>query len=306
MEPLRPIALFASVLVCAGWVCSSTGQAPSQSTKSNQKSSKSDKKDESADKAKKTDPYAGPRERMVQRSLIERGIKNARVLQAFRTVPRHKFLPPDSNRQAYEDESIPIGHAQTLTAPYEVAFMTEVLDPQPTDKVYEVGTGSGFQAAILSRIVKDVYSVEIVEPLSKRATAVLKEVGYDNVHTRFGDGYEGWPDAAPFDAVIVTCSPSKIPQPLIDQLKEGGRMVIPIGNRYEQELMLFEKKNGKLEGKTLRSTLFVPMTGKAFKEAQEAKAKAGKKAAPKPDAGKSETTSDKKSSKSSAPERNNP
>lgn len=212
------------------------------------------------------DPTAAARNRMVERHLVERGIKNPRVLEAFRTVPRHKYLPEKTRRQAYDDESIPIGEGQTITPPYDVAFMTEVLDPKPTDKVYEVGTGSGYQASILSRLVKDVYSVEIHPPLSKRATQVIKDVGYTNIHTRVGDGYEGWPDAAPFDAIIVTCAPQKIPKPLIDQLKEGGRMVIPLGNRFTQSVHLVIKKDGKLIDKELKPTLFVPMTGKALKE----------------------------------------
>ena len=183
---------------------------------------------------KKDDPTAAARNRMVQRHLVERGIKNPRVLDAFRTVPRHLFLPPNTQRQAYDDESIPIGEGQTITPPYDVAFMTEILEPKPTDKVYEVGTGSGYQSAILSRLVKEVYSVEIHEPLSKRATKVHQDLGYTNIHTRVGDGYVGWPEAAPFDAIIVTCAPTKVPQPLFDQLKEGGRMVIPIGDRFNQ------------------------------------------------------------------------
>ena len=209
------------------------------------------------------DPTAAKRNRMVDRHLVERGIKDPRVLDAFRTVPRHKFLPPDTRRHAYDDESIPIGEGQTITPPYDVAFMTEALQPKPTDKVYEVGTGSGYQAAILSRLVKDVYSVEIHEPLSKRATQVLKDVGYTNVHTRVGDGYLGWPEEAPFDAIIVTCAPEFVPQPLVDQLKEGGRLVIPIGGRYDQVVHLMVKKDGKLTDKQLRPTLFVPMTGQA-------------------------------------------
>ena len=213
-----------------------------------------------------SDPTAAARNRMVQRHLVERGIKNPRVLDAFRTVPRHKYLPEKTRRQAYDDESIPIGEKQTITPPYDVAFMTEVLDPKPTDKVYEVGTGSGYQASILSRLVKEVYSVEIHESLSKRATKVIKEVGYNNVHTRHGDGYEGWPEAAPFDAIIVTCAPQKIPKPLIEQLKEGGRMVIPLGDRFTQSVHLVIKKDGKLIDKVLKPTLFVPMTGKALKE----------------------------------------
>lgn len=218
--------------------------------------------------------YTTQRLRMVERHLVERGIKDPRVLDAFRTVPRHKFLPPGTRRQAYDDESIPIGEGQTITPPYDVAFMTEALQPKPTDKVYEVGTGSGYQAAILSRVVKEVYSVEIHEPLSKRATAVLKEVGYDNVHTRAGDGYAGWPEEAPFDAIIVTCAPEAIPPPLIAQLKEGGRMVIPLGDRFDQVVHLVEKKNGKLVSKELRPTLFVPMTGKAQRDAAEKRKKA--------------------------------
>jgi protein-L-isoaspartate(D-aspartate) O-methyltransferase len=214
------------------------------------------------------DPTAPARKRMVERHLAERGIKNPRVLEAFRTVPRHKFLPENAQRQAYDDESIPIGEAQTITPPYDVAMMTEALDPKPTDRVYEVGTGSGYQASILSRLVKEVYSVEIHRPLGERAAAVIKSLGYDNIHTRIGDGYEGWPEAAPFDAVIVTCAPEKIPAPLVEQLKEGGRMVIPIGDRYIQMVYLKVKRDGKMvDVRELKPTLFVPMTGRAQREA---------------------------------------
>ncbi len=232
--------------------------------------SKAADKNEAGDKKVTSDP-ADPdvrlRHRMVERHLAERGIKNKRVLDAFRTVPRHKFLPKGTQRQAYDDESIPIGEGQTITPPYDVAFMTEVLDPKPTDVVYEVGTGSGYQSAILSRLVKEVYSVEIHKPLSEGATKVHKELGYKNIHTRVGDGYEGWPEAAPFDSIIVTCAPQAIPQPLLDQLKEGGRMVIPLGDRYTQSVWLVTKKDGKLTKKELKPTLFVPMTGKALDEA---------------------------------------
>lgn len=223
------------------------------------------------DDAKKgvADPTAAARARMVERHLAERGIKNPRVLEAFRTVPRHQFLPKGTRRLAYDDESIQIGEGQTITPPFDVAFMTEALDPKPTDKVYEVGTGSGYQAAILSRLVKDVYSVEIHKSLSERATETLKELGYTNVHTRHGDGYAGWPEAAPFDAIIVTCAPEKIPPPLIEQLKEGGRMVIPLGGRFDQVVHLMTKRDGKLYDKPLRPTLFVPMTGRAQREAAE-------------------------------------
>jgi protein-L-isoaspartate(D-aspartate) O-methyltransferase len=219
---------------------------------------------------------------MVQRHLAERDIKDPRVLDAFRTVPRHLFLPVESTRQAYDDESIPIGEGQTITPPYDVAFMTQALQPQPTDKVYEVGTGSGYQAAILSRLVKDVYSVEIHEPLSRKATKVLEELGYTNVHTRAGDGYAGWPEAAPFDKIIVTCAPEKIPAPLIEQLKEGGTLVIPLGDRFNQVVHLIQKKDGKLTDRQLRPTLFVPMTGRAQREAAEARKKGQAKEGVKP------------------------
>lgn len=221
-----------------------------------------------ADDPKKDDPNTQARTRMVQRHLVERGIKDKRVLDVFRTVPRHRFVPPDLRRFAYDDESLPIGEGQTITPVYDVAFMTEALEPKPTDKVYEVGTGSGYQASILSRLVKDVYSVEIHPPLGKRAAEVIKDLGYTNIHTRVGDGYAGWPEAAPFDAVIVTCAPTKVPGPLVEQLKEGGRMVIPLGDRYNQAVYLMVKENGKLVQKAkLRPTLFVPMTGKAQKDA---------------------------------------
>ena len=226
--------------------------------------------------SKSSDPTARARNRMVQLHLVERGIKNKRVLDAFRTVPRHLFVPPNYRRLAYDDESIPIGEAQTITPPYDVAFMTEVLDPKPTDRVYEVGTGSGYQSAILSRIVKDVYSVEIHEPLGKRAAQVHKDLGYKNIHTRVGDGYEGWPDAAPFDSIIVTCAPTKVPQPLVDQLKEGGRIVIPIGQRFDQIVYVGDKHDGQVKLKPLKPTLFVPMTGRDQREA--AAARAAKKA----------------------------
>jgi protein-L-isoaspartate(D-aspartate) O-methyltransferase len=235
-----------------------------------------DEKPKKAEASAEADPYAARRNQMVERHLAERGIKNKRVLEAFRTVPRHKFLPPGTRRQAYDDESIPIGEGQTITPPYDVAFMTEVLDPKPNEVVYEVGTGSGYQSAILSQLVKEVYSVEIHKPLSERATKVHKEVGYKNIHTRVGDGYEGWPEAAPFDAIIVTCAPQKIPQPLVDQLKDGGRMVIPLGDRVTQSVWLVTKKDGKLTKRELKPTLFVPMTGRAQTEGP------GKKGADKP------------------------
>ncbi|WP_152051090.1 protein-L-isoaspartate(D-aspartate) O-methyltransferase [Tautonia marina] len=220
-----------------------------------------------------TDPFAPARARMVERHLDGRGIKDDRVLDAFRTVPRHKFVPEAYQRLAYEDESIPIGEGQTITASFDVAFMTDVLKPVPTDIVYEVGTGSGYQAAILGQLVAEVYSVEIHEPLATQAAKVIKELGYDNIHTRHGDGYLGWPEAAPFDKIIVTCAPESIPPPLVEQLKEGGRIVIPIGSRFDQKVYVFDKIDGKLVGDAVRPTLFVPMTGRAQREAAERRAR---------------------------------
>ena len=245
------------IRLAAGLACllAATTMAAAQAEKSAPKAD--------APAPKKADPFVAARNKMVERHLIERGIKDPRVLQAFRDVPRHLFLPEGTGRQAYEDESIPIGEGQTITPPYDVAFMTELLAPKATDRVYEVGTGSGYQASILSRLVKEVYSVEIHAPLSKRATQRMRELGYTNVRTRVGDGYVGWPEAAPFDAIIVTCSPSEVPPPLVEQLKEGGVMLIPLGNRYNQAVWRMVKKNGKLEGTRIMPTLFVPMTGKA-------------------------------------------
>ena len=165
--------------------------------------------------------------------------------------------------KAYLDAGIPIGASQTISSPFIVAYMTESLNPKSTDKVLEIGTGSGYQAAVLSPLVDEVYSIEIVKSLGERAARTLKRLKYKNVFTKIGDGFKGWKEHAPFDKIIVTCSPEKVPQPLVDQLKEGGLMVVPVGERYQQTLYLFKKENGKLTKAALRPTLFVPMTGNA-------------------------------------------
>jgi protein-L-isoaspartate(D-aspartate) O-methyltransferase len=200
---------------------------------------------------------------MVDDEIVAAGVTNERVIRAIRDTPRHEFVPVNKRQFAYLDMALPIGNSQTISPPFIVASMTEALDPQPGDRVLEIGTGSGYQAAVLSPLVKDVYSIEIVEPLSIRATRTLKRLKYDNVHTRAGDGYKGWIEAAPFDKIIVTCSPEKVPQPLVDQLREGGLMVIPVGERYAQTLYLMRKVDGKLKSEALNATLFVPMTGEA-------------------------------------------
>jgi protein-L-isoaspartate(D-aspartate) O-methyltransferase len=209
------------------------------------------------------DNYAEARHTMVDEMIAAEGIKNERVLESMRSTPRHQFVKPTLRHLAYSDQALDIGFKQTISPPFIVAYMTEVLDPQPTDRVLEIGTGSGYQAAVLSPLVKEVYTIEIVEPLGNRAMSLLKQLKYDNVFAKVGDGYQGWPEHAPFDKIIVTCSPESIPKPLEEQLKEGGKMIIPLGERYQQVFYLLEKKNGKLEQTRLLPTLFVPMTGKA-------------------------------------------
>ena len=200
---------------------------------------------------------------MVDREIVDAGVKNPRVIEAMRSTPRHEFVTINERKNAYLDMALPIGEGQTISPPFIVAYMTEAIDPQPEDKVLEIGTGSGYQAAVLSPLVREVYTIEIVEPLGRKAAKVLERLHYDNVHVKIGDGYQGWPEHAPFDKIIVTCSPENVPPALAEQLKEGGRMVIPMGERYQQTLYLLKKINGKLETEALKPTLFVPMTGKA-------------------------------------------
>lgn len=217
-------------------------------------------------RAQPRDTYGPARLRMVEELIAAEGIQNEKVLDAMRTVPRHLFVRAALRPMAYFDQSLDIGHKQTISAPFIVAYMTEVLDPQTTDKVLEIGTGSGYQAAVLSGLVSEVYTIEIVEPLGRRAESQLKALKYDNVHVRVGDGYLGWAEHAPYDKIIVTCSPEDVPVPLVEQLREGGRMIIPLGERYQQVFHLLEKRDGKLEQTRLLPTLFVPMTGKAESE----------------------------------------
>ncbi len=203
---------------------------------------------------------------MVQEQLMTGGIKDERVLAAMAKVPREKFVPADQRGDAYEDGPLPIGYDQTISQPYIVAFMTDQLRPKRSDRVLEIGTGSGYQAAILAELVTEVYTIEIVEPLAKAAEATLQRLGYKNVHLKVGDGYKGWQEEAPFDAIIVTCAPDKVPQPLVDQLKDGGRMVIPVGERFAQQLYLLEKKNGQLKESVTLPVRFVPMLREAQKK----------------------------------------
>jgi protein-L-isoaspartate(D-aspartate) O-methyltransferase len=209
---------------------------------------------------------AGERRRMVQEQLMPRGVYDKRVLAAMSKIPREEFVPQASRAASYTDQPLPIGYDQTISQPYIVAFMTEQLHSSSSDRVLEIGTGSGYQAAILGELVAEVYSIEIIEPLAKTAEATLQRLGYKNVRVKVGDGYKGWPEHAPFDAITVTCAPDHVPQPLIDQLKEGGRMIIPVGGFGDQELYLLEKKNGRLQRRAVLPVRFVPMAGEAQKQ----------------------------------------
>ena len=200
------------------------------------------------------------REIMVGSQICERGITDPAVIRAMRKVPRHLFVPERYRASAYADHPLPIGEGQTISQPYIVAFMTEALRLKPGDRVLEIGTGSGYQAAVLAEIVTEVYSIEVVAVLGKRAERTLRELGYANVYIKIGDGYKGWPDKAPFDAVVVTCAPEQIPEPLIDQLREGGRMIIPVGREGAvQSLVLGVKTGGRLKTEDAMRVRFVPM-----------------------------------------------
>lgn len=211
------------------------------------------------------DDFAAARRRMVEDQLCGYGrdITNAAVLRVMGKVPRHEFVPGPLRAAAYQDSPLPIGYQQTISQPYIVAFMTQCLEPKPTDRVLEIGTGSGYQAAVLAHLVKEVYTIEIVEPLARRAASDLHRLGYTNVFARAGDGYKGWPEAMPFDAIIVTCAPEQVPPALTQQLKEGGRMVIPVGPSFNQHLWLLTKRGDTLQRRSVLSVRFVPMTGGA-------------------------------------------
>jgi protein-L-isoaspartate(D-aspartate) O-methyltransferase len=203
--------------------------------------------------------YFNERRIMVEQQIKVRGICNKSVLNALMRVPRHKFVPEKYMIFSYDDRPLPIDYNQSISQPYIVAYMTEILNPDSSQKVLEIGTGSGYQAAILSLLYKEVYTVEIIEALGRKAKMVLDKEGYNNVKVKIGDGYQGWKEYAPFDAIIVTCAPTDIPQSLVDQLAEGGKMIIPVGEPHNQSLYLLEKKNGKVIKKATLPVLFVPM-----------------------------------------------
>jgi len=236
LAQITSLALTIAVVAVAGGVAAAPGVAPSP------------------------DPYAAQRRRMVEEQIRARGITDPRVLQAMLTVPRHRFVPDDYLPQAYADRPLPIGYGQTISQPYIVALMSVEADIQPGERALEIGTGSGYQAAILAELTDRVYTIEIIEPLARAAARRLWDLGYRRVRTRAGDGYLGWPETAPFDAILVTAAPDHVPPPLLAQLKEGGRMVVPVGPPgLVQTLWRITKRGGKLEFTNLGPVLFVPL-----------------------------------------------
>lgn len=204
--------------------------------------------------------YTKMRNEMVRDQIESRGISDARVLNAMRNVPRHEFVPDHLKKYAYADEPLPIGEDQTISQPYIVAYMTEKLNLLPENKVLEIGTGSGYQAAVLAEMVDSVFTIEIVDVLAQRARKKLETMGYQNIFVKSGDGYKGWPENAPFDAIIITAAPTIIPEPLVEQLKTGGRLILPLGD-YSQDLVLITKQETGISEQRLLPVRFVPMTG---------------------------------------------
>ena len=206
--------------------------------------------------------FAEEREHMVSAQIEARGVRDPRLLRALRAIPRHEYVPPEQRSHAYEDRPLPIGAGQTISQPYIVAVMTELLELDGSEKVLEIGTGSGYQAAVLAALAREVYSIEIVSELARRAAADLARQGHTNVHVRDGDGYRGWPEQAPFDAIIVTAAPGHVPEPLVEQLAIGGRMVLPVGD-VSQDLVLVTRTEDGVRQERLLGVRFVPMTGEA-------------------------------------------
>ena len=207
------------------------------------------------------DSFALQREAMVDHQVRARGIEDPAVLEAMREVPRHRFVPPPMAHLAYSDQPLPIASDQTISQPYIVAYMTEAADISPNEKVLEIGTGSGYQAAVLGEIAREVYTIEIIPELAEQARRTLAELGYENVHTKTGNGYLGWPEHAPFDAIVVTAAPEAVPEALVNQLAVGGRMVIPVGTTFQEMMIIERTPQGVVERRTI-PVRFVPMTGK--------------------------------------------
>jgi protein-L-isoaspartate(D-aspartate) O-methyltransferase len=220
-----------------------------------------------AQRAGKNIDFTKARQEMVSSQIKARGINDKRVLETMRKVERHLFVPKKMQSLAYTDQPLPIGEGQTISQPYIVAIMTELLNLKGDEKILEIGTGSGYQAAILAELAGEIYTIEIVKPLAKRADSLLAAMGYENITVKHGDGYIGWEEHAPFDRIIITCAPPKVPQPLIEQLADGGRMVVPVGT-FWQELLLIEKEDGELRETSVLPVRFVPMTGEGVKKGE--------------------------------------
>ncbi len=252
-----------AILICGNLGVWSTGMVPSDAELAHAASQAEAAAPVAAPAAAEEDPYAERRREMVENQLRARDITDQRVLEVMARVPRHRFVPEDQRRRAYNDHPLPIGHGQTISQPYIVALMTQLAAPKPGDRALDVGTGSGYQAAVLAELCKEVFSIEIVEPLAAEAKKRLAELGYKNIQVRAGDGYRGWPEHAPFDVIIVAAAPNHVPQPLVDQLAPGGRLVLPVGG-YPQQLTLITKgADGTIRRRVIAPVLFVPMTGEA-------------------------------------------
>lgn len=246
---------FRATLIAVAFACSWGMMTPILSCSGGEKRT-------SPESAGISDPYGKLRVAMVEEQIIRRGVRNERVLDAMRKIPRHEYVPEKLKAEAYYDTPLPIAEGQTISQPYIVALMTELLNPTPEMKVLEIGTGSGYQAAVLAEIVQQVYTIEILRPLADSARERLDRLGYTNVEVRCGDGYQGWPEHAPFGGIIVTCAPGHVPQPLVDQLAVGGRLVIPVGEMY-QELQVYTRTQTGIEKERSIAVRFVPMTGEA-------------------------------------------
>ena len=254
MMPLALLALiFASVISC---------ETEFQDSKKKSSSPLAGKTAKSYDTSAQ-DGYAENREQMVARHMIARDIVDPRVLDVMKRVPRHKFVPAAMVHRAYDDSPLPIGHQQTISQPYIVALMTQLIEPKPNKKALDIGTGSGYQAAVLAELVKSVHSIEIVEPLATEARDRLKSMGYENITVKHGDGYQGWNSEAPFDIIVVAAAPDHVPQPLVDQLAPNGKMVIPVGRYYQKLLVIEKRSDGSVVEKNVIPVSFVPMTGEA-------------------------------------------
>lgn len=254
------VSRFAIIMMAFTWT-SACGEAPESGTPTGKSAGRTQATNDAPQVAE--EDFRQQRELMVEKQLVARDIVEQRVLEAMRTVPRHKFVSPQFRRVAYSDSALPIAHGQTISQPYIVALMTQLVRPSPQSKALDIGTGSGYQAAVLAELVGEVYSIEIIEPLAKSAKTRLERLGYKNIQVKHGDGYRGWPKEAPFDMIIVAAAPDHVPPALVEQLKPGGRLVIPTG-KYFQSLLLFEKAaDGTVSEQNIAPVAFVPMTGEA-------------------------------------------